>query len=99
MLKVAAEKSPFLTDRLRVWMLPTVAIIKHEKVEDYVVGFDELGGTDNFKLDVLEERIARVGGIFSDATRRPPPQTNEAKSVRKGFALQRTASDEDSDFD
>lgn len=80
-------------------MLPTVAIIKHEKVEDYVVGFDELGGVNNFKIDVLEERIARVGGIFSDATRKPPSKPRDPKSVRTGFALQKTASDEDSDFD
>lgn len=95
--KVAAEKSPFLTERLRVWMLPTVAIIKNEKVEDYVVGFDDLGGTDKFKLEILEERISRAGGIFLDSMAKPPVQEKEI-SVRKGFAA-KTASDEDSDFD
>jgi len=37
--QINAEKSPFLTDKLKVFMLPTLALIKHEKVEDYVVGF------------------------------------------------------------
>ncbi|GMH34513.1 hypothetical protein BSKO_02347 [Bryopsis sp. KO-2023] len=97
-LKVAAEKSPFLTDRLRVWMLPTVAIIKKGKVEDYVVGFDELGGTNDFKTEILEERLSRVGAVFADTHRKPPPNET-AKNVRKGFVMQKTASDEDSDFD
>lgn len=29
-------------------MLPTLAVIKKEKTVDYVVGLDELGGTDDF---------------------------------------------------
>jgi hypothetical protein len=29
-------------------MLPTLAIIKHEKTTDYVVGLDELGGSEDF---------------------------------------------------
>lgn len=37
--QINAEKSPFLTDKLKVFMLPTLALIKNEKVEDYVVGF------------------------------------------------------------
>ena len=35
-------------ERLKVWMLPTLAIIKHEKTTDYVVGLDELGGSEDF---------------------------------------------------
>lgn len=29
-------------------MLPTLAVIKKEKTTDYIVGLDELGGTDDF---------------------------------------------------
>jgi hypothetical protein len=32
----------------QVWMLPTLALIRGEKVVDYVVGFDDLGGKDDF---------------------------------------------------
>lgn len=38
-LQINAEKSPYLTEKLKIWMLPTLALIKSEKVEDYVVGF------------------------------------------------------------
>jgi hypothetical protein len=36
-IKVHAEKAPFLTEKLRIVVLPTVAIVKNGKVEDYVV--------------------------------------------------------------
>eukprot|EP00775_Hariotina_reticulata_P013574 gene13574-13699_t len=40
-IKLNAEKAPYLTDKLKIWMLPTIALIKSEKVVDYVVGFDD----------------------------------------------------------
>jgi hypothetical protein len=36
-LKINAEKSPFLTERLKIFMLPTLALVLKGKVEDYVV--------------------------------------------------------------
>jgi hypothetical protein len=36
-IKVHAEKSPFLTEKLRIVVLPTLALVKNAKVEDYVV--------------------------------------------------------------
>lgn len=88
-LKLDAEKSPFLCERLRIFMLPTIAIIKNGKAEDYVVGFDELGGKDDFGTEVLEERLARTGVIFADGMsgdgagkRRGKPE--EKRSIRQG---------------
>ena len=52
-----AEKSPFLTEKLKIFMLPTLALIKHEKTVDYVVGFDDLGGSDGFSTAVLAGRL------------------------------------------
>ena len=65
-LQIHAEKSPFLTERLRVFILPTLALIKHEKTTDYVAGFDELGGTDDFPTDRLAQRLAHAGLIFEN---------------------------------
>jgi hypothetical protein len=52
-------------DKLKVWMLPTLALIKAEKVIDYVVGFDELGGKDDFttgaRVVVCERHQRQVG--------------------------------------
>ncbi|KAI3926753.1 hypothetical protein MKW92_036885 [Papaver armeniacum] len=58
-VKINAEKSPFLAEKLKIIVLPTLALIKNTKVDDYVVGFNELGGTDDFSTEELEERIAR----------------------------------------
>jgi hypothetical protein len=37
-------------------MLPTLAVMKQEKVTDYIVGLDELGGNTGFSTEVLEMR-------------------------------------------
>lgn len=52
LLQINAEKAPFLVERLKIWMLPTLALVKQEKTTDYVVGFDELGGKDDFQTEV-----------------------------------------------
>ncbi|GFP88608.1 thioredoxin domain-containing protein 9 homolog [Phtheirospermum japonicum] len=59
-VKINAEKSPYLSEKLRIVVLPTLALVKNAKVEDYVVGFDELGGTDDFSTEELEERLAKA---------------------------------------
>ncbi|KAL6218956.1 hypothetical protein ACLB2K_012163 [Fragaria x ananassa] len=63
-MKINAEKSPFLAEKLKIVVLPTLALIKNAKVDDYVVGFDELGGKDDFSTEELEERLARAQVIF-----------------------------------
>lgn len=84
-LKINAEKSPFLTERLKIFMLPTLALVKKGKVEDYVVGFDELGGKDDFSTEELEDRLAKSGVIYGAEGRLARPVAVQAKrSVRQG---------------
>lgn len=79
--QINAEKAPYLTDKLKVWMLPTLALIKNEKVVDYVVGFDDLGGKDDFTtgacgllgvasvaLEFAQEFRARLHQLWSQLT-------------------------------
>ncbi|KAL0536625.1 hypothetical protein IC582_025583 [Cucumis melo] len=65
-VKINAEKSPFLAEKLKIVVLPTLALIKNAKVDDYVVGFDELGGTDEFSTEELEDRLAKCQVIFHE---------------------------------
>lgn len=51
-MQINAEKSPYLVEKLKIWMLPTLALICQEKTVDYVVGFDDLGGKDDFTTEV-----------------------------------------------
>ncbi|GFH16384.1 thioredoxin domain-containing protein [Haematococcus lacustris] len=98
-VKINAEKSPFLTERLKIWMLPTLALIKNEKVEDYIVGFQDFGNTDDFETDVLEQRLAKSEMLdYEWPAQRPKALAGPAKALRKG-GVDRTGSDEDSDFD
>jgi hypothetical protein len=99
--QIDAEKSPYLTEKLKIWMLPTIALIKSEKVLDYVVGFEDLGGTDGFTTEQLAERLARADAIRHDPVTMPRPgQQQQQSSIRKGGQFSyKTESDEDSDFD
>lgn len=36
-VKIQAEKSPFLAEKLKITVLPTLALIRNAKVDDYVV--------------------------------------------------------------
>lgn len=36
-VKIHAEKSPYLAEKLRIVVLPSLALIKNAKVDDYVV--------------------------------------------------------------
>ncbi|PSC73423.1 choline isoform B [Micractinium conductrix] len=85
-VRVHAEKAPFLTERLKIWMLPTVAVIKNEKTTDYIVGLDELGGVEDFSTETISARLAAAGAIFEDAmpAARPAADEAQARTLRQG---------------
>ncbi|GBG86445.1 hypothetical protein CBR_g41441 [Chara braunii] len=103
-VKINAEKSPYLSEKLRIVVLPTLALIKNGKVEDYVVGFDQLGGRDDFRTEVLEERLQMGQFVFHDGVCMPgfaprPAESSHSqsqrRSIRQGVSL--AASDDDDD--
>ncbi|XP_028397757.1 thioredoxin domain-containing protein 9-like [Dendronephthya gigantea] len=103
-IKIDAEKSPFLVKRLRVVVLPTIALIKDSKTVDFIVGFDDLGGSDDFPCEMLEWRIACAGVIdYNGDISQPPDPKNNQNSTKKLFQQQKKIirgggdSDEDSD--
>ncbi|KAE9417005.1 hypothetical protein Angca_007762 [Angiostrongylus cantonensis] len=60
-IHVNAEKVCFLVTRLNILVIPTIAIVKEQKTIDYIRGFDDLGGIDDFSTETLENRLARSG--------------------------------------
>ncbi|XP_009767764.1 thioredoxin domain-containing protein 9 homolog [Nicotiana tabacum] len=82
-VKIHAEKSPYLAEKLRIVVLPTLALVKHAKVEDYVVGFDELGHTDEFSTEELEERLAKAEVIIFEGESSKLKSKAPSKSVRQ----------------
>lgn len=61
--KINAEKCPFLTQRLRIKIIPTVGLIVDSKTKDFIVGFTDLGNRDDFTTATMEWRIAQSGVI------------------------------------
>lgn len=100
--KVNAEKSPFLTQRLRIKVIPTIALIKDSKTKDFIVGFTDLGNCDDFSTDMLEWRIAQSGAIDYKGDLMTPPDVKKKtyinrpkKTIRGGY----DSDDSDIDFD
>jgi len=92
--KIDANKAPFLTKRLNIRVLPTIALILDGITIDYIRGFDDLGGSDEFATEILEQRLAQsclVTGVESKAaaaaraTAKPPTiiRGGDAKSHNK----------------
>jgi len=65
-VKLNIEKSPYLAEKLRIVMLPTIMLIKEGKTEHSIIGFDELGGNDDFHTDILEDMLVLWGCIHRE---------------------------------
>ena len=62
-VRIDAEKCPFFVAKLQIQMLPTVVCFMDGVAFDRIVGFDELGGTDEFKTLLLTRRLVKTGCI------------------------------------
>merc|ERR1711993_49058 len=75
--KINAVKCPFLTDRLKIRVIPTMAVIKDGITKDYIIGFTDLGNTDEFSTEMLEWRLGRSDVInYSGDLMTPPDGKN-----------------------
>lgn len=70
-IKVSAPDSPFFTEKLQVRTLPCLLSFVNGVAVDRVVGFDELGGKDDFNTAVLEKRLALKSLVLN----KPQPLT------------------------
>jgi thioredoxin-like negative regulator of GroEL len=79
--RVLADRCLFLAEKLKIRVIPTIALIKDSNAKDYIVGFTDLGNCDDFSTDMLEWRIARSGAIEYDGDLlNPPDQKKVAKA-------------------
>jgi len=53
LVKINAEKSPYLVEKLNVFMMPTLVLIKDGQTVHHIRGFDEFGGTDSFTTEAF----------------------------------------------
>jgi len=54
-------------------------------VSDYIVGFDDLGNTDNFSTAMMEWRLAHGKAIFYNGDLSTPPDMPKAPKSILGF--------------
>ncbi|XP_033606263.1 thioredoxin domain-containing protein 9 isoform X1 [Cryptotermes secundus] len=99
--KIDVERSPFITQRLRIRVIPTIALIIDGKVKDYIVGFTDLGNCDDFSTEMMEWRIAQPGVIkYNGDLQQPPVETKRANRFVSGDAgKKRTIRGKDVDSD
>ncbi|XP_068185119.1 thioredoxin domain-containing protein 9 [Antennarius striatus] len=78
-IKLNVEKAPFLTERLRIKIIPTLALVLDGKTKEYVVGFSDLGNTDEFSTEMLEWRLGCAAVInYSGSLMEPPTMTKRS---------------------
>ena len=63
-MRVDAERSPFVCEKLHIWALPTVVLVKDGRTDHSIVGFDELGGRDDFSTAQLEQLLLAHGVLL-----------------------------------
>ncbi len=81
-VKIDAERSKFLVERLKIKVIPTIALIKDSKTVDYIVGFQDLGNTDDFDTEMLEWRIARADVIEYNGDLLNPPTNSKKNHIK-----------------
>mmetsp|Transcript_22339 Transcript_22339/g.65865 ORF Transcript_22339/g.65865 Transcript_22339/m.65865 type:complete len:269 (+) Transcript_22339:69-875(+) len=91
-VRIDAEKSPFFVNKLGIRMLPTILIFHDGVNKDRIVGFDELGGEDDFPTRTLEVRLHMAGAIYLK-------EGKPKKASALGFAHNGTYSDDDDSDD
>ncbi|KAK5860840.1 hypothetical protein PBY51_022294 [Eleginops maclovinus] len=81
-IKLNVDKAPFLTERLRIKIIPTLALLIDGITKDYVVGFSDIGNTDDFPTEMLEWRLGCADVINYSGNLMEPP-TGPQKSGTK----------------
>lgn len=64
-IKIDGPKAPFFVAKLAVHCLPTLIFLKNGKVIHRMIGFQGVGGVDDFKTSELETYIKKHG-LFKD---------------------------------
>ncbi|XP_076016690.1 thioredoxin domain-containing protein 9-like [Genypterus blacodes] len=104
-IKLNVEKAPFLSERLRIKVIPTLALVVDGKTKDYVIGFSDLGNTDEFPTEMLEWRLGCAdvinysGNLMEPPTLKQRPGSKFTKVEKKSIRGRGYDSDSDSDED
>lgn len=96
-VKLSAPDAPFFSTKLNVKVLPCIICFRDGVAVDRVVGFEQFGGAYDFPTTALENLLTMTGVLKAKPVELPDDV--HITSIRRGSNFQKTASDEDSDFD
>merc|ERR1711972_125576 len=65
-VKINAEKSPYLVERLNIWCLPSLVLCKEGKTDHTIVGFSEFQSGDEVTTEELEATLATWGVLEAE---------------------------------
>jgi len=65
-VKLDAEKSQYLAEKLHIWCLPSMVLCKNGKTDHTIVGFSEFQNGDEAKVEDVEELLSKYGVIHLD---------------------------------
>ncbi|TPX32907.1 hypothetical protein SmJEL517_g04065 [Synchytrium microbalum] len=91
-IKVDVDNAPFLVDRLKIQVLPCVVCFIDGIAADRLVGFDELGLTDSFQTNLLEQRLDKASVIMII-----DQPTHQSRKTIFGFNDKKNNDDDDED--
>lgn len=85
-----AEKCPFLAEKLKIKMIPSIVCIQNGVMIDKIVGFTTLGNQDDFTTETMEWRLAQNGVIDYDGDLSTEPseivlKSKNNKKIRDGI--------------
>jgi len=60
-VRLDAERAPFFIQKLQIQMLPTIMCFVEGLAYDSIIGFEELGGVDDFPTILLTRRLVKAG--------------------------------------
>lgn len=100
-VKLSVDRSPFLCDRLHIRVLPTIACVLESKTKDYIKGFDDLGGHDDFSTEMLAWRLGCTGVLNYSGNLLEPPDAGKPAKKQVTYHAKKTirGSNQDSDSD
>lgn len=64
-VRIDAEKCPFFVEKLCIQMLPTMILFENGVAIDRIIGFEELGGADDFPTMNLVRRLVKGGVLIA----------------------------------
>jgi hypothetical protein len=94
-VKIDAEKSPYLVEKLGIIIMPTVVLIKDGKTDHSIRGFDEMGGVDDFSTTDFEYVLSQHGMINFDGDRAEEINRRNQKAGLNSIRIRRGEYDED----